>query len=591
MDSRHEQIRKAINEADLKMLKKIATTGPGLINSDFRRECWPLLLHCTFDDEKRTKGRAEDISLKDRHQVEADINRSFVHFPKGISSIEKTEKIKQLQEVIITVLKRHPDISYYQGFHDVCSFLLLILGEETAINVAEQIVMGPLRDAARESLEPFMRNLTLVGELVKKEDAQLYNFLVSSEVFPEPISCISWLMTWCSHNVYDLDKLARIFDYMIASNAQSTCAYFTAAVILSRKSELLAINDDDCSLLHVHLGKFPQDANIDYLIEKAVSLQSRYSPEDKLNKLFSLLLVPKNFWHSQIEEIREKVSGAVKTLGWFLFGLQIAIKQALDAFDGRSLPITYDQETEHLVWAFLTERKVLRKLFVKKYNDHRIANDTRELAEEYEDLIQKLLDIATESDRQNKHSASKSEQLTENLKTRRTIAGIVSGAAIVAAPLTSGASLIAAALASTVAVHANEKIKAEAKKTEIVVNTKSKLIEKISNISENVKQFEIVWRGLADEAVLQKENTADDPIINKDDLKLKWEEMYEMFKSYANNAQRRLDDASVIWIESGAASAGKSIGELSLIIFSLELILSDFRYYVTLLSRSYMYLN
>ncbi|CAG8466261.1 10559_t:CDS:2 [Ambispora gerdemannii] len=320
MDSRDEQIRKAISEADLNMLKQLATTGPGFINSEFRSECWPLLLQCAIDDEKLAKGRAEEISLKDRQQVEADVNRSFVHFPKGISSKEKLEKIKQLQEVIITVLKRHPEISYYQGFHDVCSFLLLSLGEETAIKVAEQIVLGPLRDAARESLVPFMQNLTLIGEIVRKEDTQLYDFLVASEVFPEAISCISWLMTWCSHNVYDLDKLARIFDYMIASSASNTCAYFTAAVILSRKNELLAFNDDDYCLLHGHLSKFPQDANIDSLIEKSVSLQSRHSSENRLDKLFSLLLFPKQFWSSQIEELRDKVSDALKALGWFLFG-------------------------------------------------------------------------------------------------------------------------------------------------------------------------------------------------------------------------------------------------------------------------------
>ncbi|GBB95077.1 hypothetical protein RclHR1_02470021 [Rhizophagus clarus] len=83
---------------------------------------------------------------KDERQVLLDVDRSFVYYPKGISNAEKKQKQSELNDVIVGILRRHPNLAYYQGFHDICSVLLLVLGnKEAAIKAGENIAMFLLR--------------------------------------------------------------------------------------------------------------------------------------------------------------------------------------------------------------------------------------------------------------------------------------------------------------------------------------------------------------------------------------------------------------------------------------------------------------
>ena len=82
---------------------------------------------------------------KDEGQVKLDVNRSFVSFPKSqssgskvqpefeiddsvdISSQEKDKLRLELELVIVTILRRHPSLNYFQGYHDVSSNILVLL--------------------------------------------------------------------------------------------------------------------------------------------------------------------------------------------------------------------------------------------------------------------------------------------------------------------------------------------------------------------------------------------------------------------------------------------------------------------------------
>lgn len=62
-----------------------------------------------------------------------DVNRSFVSFPAStccerrilkltvadISLVEKAALRARLETLIVTVLRRHPALRYFQGYHDV----------------------------------------------------------------------------------------------------------------------------------------------------------------------------------------------------------------------------------------------------------------------------------------------------------------------------------------------------------------------------------------------------------------------------------------------------------------------------------------
>ena len=63
----------------------------------------------------------------------------------------------QLTRLIIRILSQHPDLHYYQGYHDVAITFLLVVGEEMAFNILEKLSNGPW---LREFMEPTMEKTT-----------------------------------------------------------------------------------------------------------------------------------------------------------------------------------------------------------------------------------------------------------------------------------------------------------------------------------------------------------------------------------------------------------------------------------------------
>ena len=90
---------------------------------------------------------------------------------------KKKEKQKDLNNLISTVLKREPKLCYYQGFHDISSVFLLILGRKKVVNCLHNLSLFFMRDAMSISLAPIIKQLTLGMALIKLLDKELYDFL------------------------------------------------------------------------------------------------------------------------------------------------------------------------------------------------------------------------------------------------------------------------------------------------------------------------------------------------------------------------------------------------------------------------------
>jgi len=87
-------------------------------------------------------------------------------------------RIAELGLVVHTVLARHPELHYYQGFHDVCAVLLNVLEDRAlAAALAEQVATRWLRLAMAPTLQPVLAHLGRIWTLVAREDAALYEFL------------------------------------------------------------------------------------------------------------------------------------------------------------------------------------------------------------------------------------------------------------------------------------------------------------------------------------------------------------------------------------------------------------------------------
>ena len=124
-------------------LKEAAIGSGGLITDDLRRKVWPRLLNIDLVETSVSLSDEEVKKNKNYNQVLMDVNRSLKRFPPGISDEDRPELQDQLTRLIIRVLDKHPELHYYQGYHDVAITFLLVVGEEMAFHILERLSTGP----------------------------------------------------------------------------------------------------------------------------------------------------------------------------------------------------------------------------------------------------------------------------------------------------------------------------------------------------------------------------------------------------------------------------------------------------------------
>ncbi|GJJ69552.1 TBC1 domain family member 20 [Entomortierella parvispora] len=284
LEIRIRLLDKAIVTGDIPALRKLSVTGQGFVNDGIRRRAWPLLLRTHVP---RREVISDSEKHKDESQVELDIIRSFTHLSSESKSKQIIKKQRQtdLQDIIMDVLQRHPKLAYYQGFHDVCTTLLVVLGKEAATLAAETLAMFFFRDCMLDNLEPVLDQLSLMTALLRLEDPEVQDFLDKSETLP--FFPLSWVITWCAHDLGDFAKIARLYDFLICFNPLMS-VYLTAAVVMSRRDELFEVECDN-AMVHTFLTKFPKDVDLERVISHAHQLYTTYPPESLQNRAESWL--------------------------------------------------------------------------------------------------------------------------------------------------------------------------------------------------------------------------------------------------------------------------------------------------------------
>ncbi|KAG9070678.1 hypothetical protein KI688_008217 [Linnemannia hyalina] len=274
-EKRIRRLDEAIVTGNIEELRKLSVTGSGFVTDGIRRRAWPLLLRTHVP--RRQAAANTSVPHKDDDQVRLDVIRSFTHLSSETKSQQAYKKQKQdeLLHVILDVLQRHPKLSYYQGFHDVCTCLIVVLGKEAATLAAETLAMFFFRDCMLENLEPVLEQLSLMTALLKLEDPEVQEFLDRSETLP--FFPLSWVITWCAHDLQDFNKIARLYDFLICFNPLMS-VYMAAAVVMSRREELLEVECDN-AMVHTFLTKFPKTVDLELIISHAHQLYITYPPE------------------------------------------------------------------------------------------------------------------------------------------------------------------------------------------------------------------------------------------------------------------------------------------------------------------------
>ncbi|XP_052389034.1 TBC1 domain family member 20 isoform X1 [Carassius gibelio] len=263
-------IHQALNSdpVDIETLQRAALSEGGLLTDDIRRKVWPKLLSINVYNlpAKPSKDLREDH--KDYRQVVLDVKRSMRRFPKGMRVDEREVLQEQLIDIILDVLRRNPQLHYYQGYHDIVVTFLLVVGERMTIAIMEKLSNHHLRDFMDPTMDSTKHILNYLMPILERVDRELHDFMIRSEV--GTIFALSWLITWYGYVLSDFRHVLRLYDFFLASHPLMAI-YFAAVIVLYRQKE---VKSSECDMASVHhlLSQMPQDLPYEELIGRAQSL-------------------------------------------------------------------------------------------------------------------------------------------------------------------------------------------------------------------------------------------------------------------------------------------------------------------------------
>ncbi|KHN97878.1 Rab-GAP/TBC domain protein [Metarhizium album ARSEF 1941] len=275
LEDKAEAVRDACKWKDIARLRSLAESTGGLLNDELRRSAWPILLGLPPDllnDQEAVTDWAQLTPHRDEDQVQLDVNRSFIYYPNDKSEAQLEKCKSELLALIVEVLRRHPYLCYFQGFHDICQVFLLVLQPGWRPHVVARLSILRIRDFMLPSLGPTTAQLRLIPDLLAKADSELRKHIATIE----PFYALAGTLTMYAHNIEAYSDIARLFDVFLAREAVFPI-YVFAQIIMARRTEILDVEEPD--MLQVMLAKVPPNMDLDALITNAVSLFDQFPPE------------------------------------------------------------------------------------------------------------------------------------------------------------------------------------------------------------------------------------------------------------------------------------------------------------------------
>lgn len=289
-------------ELDLALLNDplvLAATArqSGLANAQVRRVVWPLLLRVHPVALARLEGAELAAPVHGfEAQVDKDVERSMYLVPQGPT---RAKLRRELRHIIDRVLRAGAaqGLSYFQGFHDVVTTVLLVCRSSQLTEcVVQRMAHSHLRPMLEPDLTQVIALLDCLYPLLALEDGgAVHGFLVASGV--QPYFALPWVLTWFSHSVANFDTVCRLFDLFLASDP-SMPLFVSAALVLWARPHLARV---DCEYSAVHsffsklfadismrlnvaddAGPVMQlaqlvDADLELIIARALQLHARHS--------------------------------------------------------------------------------------------------------------------------------------------------------------------------------------------------------------------------------------------------------------------------------------------------------------------------
>ncbi|KAI1498640.1 rab-GTPase-TBC domain-containing protein [Biscogniauxia marginata] len=270
----------ACERRDIDDLGRLALLRGGFLSDAIRCRAWPVLLGFEVDKlgdpvEEGSDSWRQLPRHRDEDQVKLDVDRSFVYYPSDNTPEQLALKKTELLDLITEVLRRQPYLCYFQGYHDICQVILLVLPPAARAPAMSRLSALRIRDFMLPNLAPAIAQLRLIPDILRAADPALWRHL--SRV--EPYFALADTLTMFAHNVPRYGDISRLFDALLARE-QVFGLYAFAAIVLSRRPELFALDPvDDADMLHFTLSKLPAELDLEAVISDAARLLADHPPE------------------------------------------------------------------------------------------------------------------------------------------------------------------------------------------------------------------------------------------------------------------------------------------------------------------------
>ncbi|KAM7005874.1 TBC1 domain family member 20 isoform 2-T2 [Tautogolabrus adspersus] len=222
------------------------------------------------------KTQVERENNKDYNQVLLDVQRSLRRFPPGMPDEQREGLQEELIDIILVVLKRNPQLHYYQGYHDIVVTFLLVLGERIATALVEKLSTHHLRDFMDPTMDNTKHILNYLMPIIERVNPDVHDFMQQAEV--GTVFALSWLITWFGHVLSDFRHVVRLYDFFLACHPLMPI-YFAAVIVLYREEEVLEC-ECDMAMVHHLLSQIPQDLPYETLISRAGDLFVQFPPSE-----------------------------------------------------------------------------------------------------------------------------------------------------------------------------------------------------------------------------------------------------------------------------------------------------------------------
>ncbi|XP_077582946.1 TBC1 domain family member 20 [Stigmatopora nigra] len=262
--------------ADVAALRRMAISEGGLLTDEIRCQVWPRLLNVPPNILDQEPDIVERDNNKDYNQVLLDVQRSLRRFPPGMPDEQREGLQEELIDIILRVLKRNPQLHYYQGYHDIVVTFLLVLGERLATALVEKLSTHHLRDFMDPTMDNTKHILNYLMPIIERVNPEVHDFMQQAEV--GTVFALSWLITWFGHVLSDFRHVVRLYDFFLACHPLMPI-YFAAVIVLHREDEVLEC-ECDMAMVHHLLSQIPQDLPYETLISRAGDLFVQFPPSE-----------------------------------------------------------------------------------------------------------------------------------------------------------------------------------------------------------------------------------------------------------------------------------------------------------------------